>query len=130
MKNELPPRPIAAQRWLVVDDDAGIREFMTALLEMAGVEVVSCASADAALPVFAAAPERYQFIITDFEMPGMNGVEFCGRVLALVPGMKILLVTGQPAISEAEARRLGFCGLLPKPFPATALWQVLKEIAA
>ena len=131
MKSALPPSPPAPKRWLVVDDDESIREFMAALLEMTGgVEVTQFASATEALPVFAAAPERYKFIVTDFEMPGMNGVEFCRRVLALSLDAKILLVTGRCDISETEARRLGFCGLLRKPFPATALWQALEAAEA
>lgn len=116
---------------MVVDDDEGIREFMALLLEMTGgVAVARFASAAEALSVFAAAPGQFQFIITDFEMPGMNGAEFCRQVLARAPGMKILLVTGHDDIQETEARRLGFCGLLRKPFPATALWQALEAAEA
>ena len=112
---------------MVGDDDAGIREFMAVLLEKTGgVEVARFASATAALAAFAAATGQYQFILTDFEMPGMNGIEFCRRLHALAPGVKVLLVTGDSAINEAEVRRWGFCGLVKKPFPAAELQQAVQ----
>jgi CheY-like chemotaxis protein len=130
MKIESPASQPAPQRCLVVDDDEILREFMATLLEMTGhIEVTRFASATEALPVFAATPGRFDFILTDFEMPVMNGVEFCHRVLALAPGTKILLVTGSPDINEGTARAAGFCGLLRKPFPATALWRILEAAA-
>ena len=127
MKSELSPSQPAKVRWMVVDDDDGIRDFMAALLEMSGgVEVARFSSATAALAAFAADPGRFQFILTDFEMPGMNGLEFCRRVLALAPAVKVLLVTGNSSMSEADVCRLGFCGLVKKPFPAAALQRAME----
>ena len=75
---------------MVVDDDEGICEFIGSLLEMTGnVKVARFSSADSALSDFTANPGQYQFILTDFEMPGMNGGEFCQRVLALAPTAKL-----------------------------------------
>ena len=112
---------------MVVDDDDGIREFIAALLEMTGgVEVARFSSAIAGLSAFAAAPGEFQFILTDLEMPGIDGTEFCRRARALVPGVKVLLVTGNSEITDAEARRLGFCGLVQKPFPAEALRRAVE----
>ena len=129
MKSELSPSQPAKVRWMVVDDDDGIRDFMAALLEMSGgMEVASFSSATAALAAFTADPARYQFILTDFEMPGMNGLEFCRRVLALAPAMRILLVTGNTSMNEADVRRLGFCGLVKKPFPAAALQRAVEAV--
>jgi two-component system C4-dicarboxylate transport response regulator DctD len=113
---------------MVVDDDKGVREFMAALLEMTGAEVARFSSAAAALTNIAATPEPFQFILTDLEMPGMNGLEFFRRARALAPDVKILLVTGNPVIDEAEVLRLGFCGLLRKPFPAEALQHAAEAV--
>ena len=60
-------------------------------------------------------------------MPGMNGIELCRRMHAVVPGLKIVLATGSSVANEAGARRCGFCGLLAKPFPAAALWRIVES---
>jgi len=94
---------------------------------MAGdAEVSRFSSGAEALSAFAEAPEKFQFILTDFEMPHMNGVEFCRRVLALASKAKVLLVTGDTNIDEADARRWGFCGLVRKPLPAAELRQAVE----
>jgi CheY-like chemotaxis protein len=108
------PRP----RWLVVDDTEAVLQLMATLLERLGAaEVCQAHSAAEALAQFAAAPERFTFVVTDFDMPGMNGGELCQRLHALAPRLPILLATGSSEITPAGARQLGFCGLLLKPFP-------------
>ena len=112
---------------MVVDDNPGVLEFVASILEMTKrAEVSRFHCATEALEAFKAAPEKFQFVVTDFEMPGLNGIELGRRLLAASPCARILLVTGSTAITEAEARRWGFCGMLPKPFSATALWQAAE----
>lgn len=107
---------------MVVDDDACIRESIGAFLELTGrLKVDLFASATAALSAIINDAGHYQFVLTDFDMPGMNGIEFCRRVLAFAPGTKVLLVTGDATIDEAQVRGLGFCGLVKKPFPLAEL---------
>jgi CheY-like chemotaxis protein len=78
-------------------------------------------SPQAALAAFSAAPAEYELVITDFEMPGMDGVELCRRLHALVPAQKIFLATGSGFFTEAVARHAGFSALLNKPFPMAKL---------
>ena len=129
MKIKLSSQDRRAAHWLVVDDNAGFLEFMATTLEsFAGAEVARFSSAIGALPVLTAAPEQFEFIVTDLEMPGMDGIEFCRRARALSPNVKVLLVTGQPIITHSEARHLGFCGLLHKPFSAAALGKIVAAL--
>ena len=107
---------------MVVDDNEFLLELVASLLETLGdAEVSRFDSPAAALAAFAAAPEDFQFVITDLEMPGMNGKELCRRLLEISPGLKILLATGSTTITDREAACCGFCGLLPKPFPPERL---------
>lgn len=124
----LPPvRPRPRPRWLVVDDDEGVLGFLAALLETLGLaEVQRFNHPAAALAALAAAPDRCQLVITDLEMPGMNGIELCRRMRRVVPQLKIVLATGSCAVNEAGARCCGFIGLLNKPFPAADLWRTLS----
>lgn len=114
-------------RWMVVDDDDGVREFVANLLELrGGAEVARFRCPQEALTAFSATPEQFQFVITDLEMPGMSGIELCRQLRALAPELKVVLATGSGATNEAGARQCGFFGLLAKPFPATAVWHMLE----
>jgi CheY-like chemotaxis protein len=114
-------------RWMVVDDSDAVLDFLASLLENLGIaDVHRFSTATEALTAFSAAPGQFQFVITDLEMPGMNGIEFCRRLHSIAPGLKIVLATGSAAATEEGARRCGFSGLLLKPFPAAALWRMLE----
>ena len=122
-------RTRARARWMVVDDNEGVLELLASLLEALGVaEVQRCHSGTEALDAFARTPDQFQFVITDLDMPGMNGIELCRRMHALAPGLKIVLATGSSVANEAGARQCGFCGLLAKPFPAAALWRIVESV--
>lgn len=119
---------ISRARWMVVDDNEGVLGLLGDLLEALGVaEVLRCRSAAEALAIFSAAPCRFQFVITDLEMPGMNGIELCRRLREIAPQLKVVLATGSGIANEAGARQCGFCGFLPKPFPAAELWRAIES---
>lgn len=115
-------------RWLVVDDNEEMLMFFADLAEhLAGVNAVCFNSPHTALAAFTAAPESFQFVVTDLEMPGMSGIQLCQKLHALSPALKILLVTGNRTLTEAEARSHGFCGLIHKPFPLATMQQTLTR---
>ena len=109
-------------RWMIVDDDQQILVLLAAVIKkITGAEVECHNSPAAALAAFAAMPGKYELIITDFDMPGMDGVELCRRVHAIAPGQEIFLATGSGIFTEDAACQAGFGALLNKPFPASAL---------
>jgi len=116
------------KRWMIVDDDADILLMLADLAAGLTTAKVDCfRSPREALTAFTAAPEQFQFIITDLEMPGMNGIEFCRCLRAVSPAVKVLLSTGSRALTGAEALQKGFCGLLYKPFPLAAIENALMS---
>ena len=110
---------------LVDDDDAILRLLRIVLKRFTTAEIECHATASAALAAFAAAPTEYELVLTDLEMPGMNGVELCHSVRALAASQKIVLMTGSGAYSPASAHGQGFSGVIPKPFPLETLRQTL-----
>lgn len=123
MKNE------TGARWMVVDDNAEARETVAQLLAaVSGAEICSFASPWQALDALAASPEEFELIVTDFEMPGMNGVEFRRQAEMISPATKVLLTTGSGLFTEESAREDGFCGLLCKPFSIGTLKQTLAML--
>lgn len=131
MKNDTKPNPvpvdqITRRRWMVVDDDAGVRSLLTTLLRTLGnVDVSAYSNGPEALAALADAPHTFQFVVTDLEMPRMSGIELCRAVHARAPQLRVLLTTGSDIINQREARNLGFCGLLNKPFPLAELQRTL-----
>jgi signal transduction histidine kinase/CheY-like chemotaxis protein len=89
---DLPPGH--GQRVRVVDDDEPLLTLMTETLEELGYEAVGRGSSAAALEALRAAPERFDALITDENMPGMSGLELNRAVRDLRPSIPILLVSG------------------------------------
>ncbi len=116
------------RRWLLVDDNQDILSLMEeTMARLFGVESASYNLPGEALAAFQAAPDEFQGIITDLEMPIMNGFELCNRLLAVSPRARVFLATGSHQITAEEARAKGFCGMLTKPF---AVQTLQREIAS
>jgi CheY-like chemotaxis protein len=114
------------RRWLLVDDNEDILTVLTAMLEnLTAAKIEIHHSPPSALAAFAAAPEKYELVITDFEMPEMDGVELCRRLRAIAPAQKIFLATGGGFFTPAAARHAGFSALLNKPFRLAELNEAL-----
>lgn len=113
--------------WMLVDDNADVLRVLAVMLKtLTGAEIECHSSPKMALVAFAAEPEKYGLVITDFEMPEMDGVELCRQIRAVAPAQKIFLATGSGFFTENCARHAGFSALLNKPFPIAALRAALN----
>jgi CheY-like chemotaxis protein len=114
---------------LVIDDNLDARSLLTAILECEGYEVVSASSAYAALEEVQR--ERYNFIISDIGMPGMDGYELARR-LRILPEYSttpMIAVTGFPQYSaHATAINAGFNAHLEKPIEPAKLLEILARL--
>ena len=117
-----------AKRWMLMDDNRDVLLMLSALAKTLTRAEIECYSApEEALAAFAAASEQYELVITDYEMPGMNGIELCRRIRQARPGQKIFLATGSGYFTSAAARFAGFNALLEKPFPLAVLKKALAD---
>jgi signal transduction histidine kinase len=107
---EDPPTPrcelLHGRRVLLVDDDEVVRLVATALLQRAGSEVAAPGGPQEALDMLAAEPGRWDVLVTDLHMPGLDGLELAHRAGELAPGLPLVLVSGNLA-DAARARALG-----------------------
>jgi CheY-like chemotaxis protein len=109
---------------VVVDDDPDMRAIMEIAARRAGLDVIGFPDGDAAWRAIArgGAPKA---IVTDFEMPGLSGLELADRVRAAGLRCPVLLVSGRlPTESELGA---AVTGVLAKP---TSLAELSARIAA
>jgi CheY-like chemotaxis protein len=86
MKQDL----IRGKRILVVDDELSVRKTFRMVLEFDGHTVTDVKSSAEALILFTAG---FDLVVTDFEMPGMNGNALAVRIKTLPPQQPILMVT-------------------------------------
>lgn len=108
MSSEMP-------RILIVDDHARARESVARALDSIGYRVHGCASAVEGLAYLKR--EACDVVITDLQMPGMDGLEFIQEIVRLAIPTQVLMVTGHASVGTAvEAMRLGAFDYLEKPF--------------
>lgn len=79
---------------LVVEDDLAMRTALAACLEMLDYQVLEAPDGEAALALFADRADDIALVISDWMMPGMNGVELVRELQRLRPTVKCLLLTG------------------------------------
>ncbi|HVY80609.1 MAG TPA: response regulator [Steroidobacteraceae bacterium] len=120
------------QFWVaVVEDDAGMREALQALLEAAGFPTSGYGSAEAFLR--SARARAAGCILVDMHLPGMSGLQFYRGLRARGPAPPGILLTAHrdgDGRLQAEAKAAGMSGVLYKPFTAEALLQLLRPISA
>lgn len=104
---------------LVVDDDASVLDVIASMLEDLGCEVVCAHSGAEALEVLQA-NEQISILITDINMPGMDGHELAHRAVRIRPSLKVLQLSGR------ERRRDAF-PMIPKPFTEDDLKRVMQQ---
>jgi DNA-binding response OmpR family regulator len=120
--NELP----VGHKILLVDDDDGVREIMTATLEHKGFEVVAAASVTEALRHIAT--DKFDVLITDLHMPNPgDGFTVVTAMRHSQPNALTLLISGYPDVQSAMAAILLEADeILVKPFEAGKLAELVR----
>src|SRR5882672_4308657 len=114
------------RRWMLVDDNEQILSLMATLAKQMTSAVIECYdSPRLALTAFTAEPGKYELVITDYDMPEMDGMELCRRMREVSLMLNIFLATGSGFFTDAMAAHAGFSGLLEKPFPIEQLHETL-----
>ena len=110
-----------SQSILVVEDEKEVRELVNQVLLNAGYQTNMADSAEMALTILNDARQRFDLIVTDIVMPGMNGMELGKQVNILHPGMKILYMSAYTNESFSEEKIISRDEFLQKPFLPSVL---------
>lgn len=111
---------------LLVEDDRDLREAIIVSLKMAAIDFLAFETAEQALPhVQAAQP---QLLVTDFRLPGMNGLELLRRATSFNAQLQVVVMTAYADTELAiEALRAGAHDFLVKPFQPRQLMAVIER---
>ncbi|BCS34888.1 hypothetical protein TBR22_A41140 [Luteitalea sp. TBR-22] len=114
---------------LFVDDEEAIKELSRRQLENAGFRVTAFSSSLKALEEFRRRPDDFALVVTDNTMPRMSGLQLAQEVLALRPGMRVLLVSGLvDTLAPEVIYQRGIAGLLRKPHTGAQLVAVARAL--
>ena len=111
---------------LVVEDDKCTRDCIVLGLKTAGFHVTEFDSADSALELNASQLLQFDTVLTDYQMPGMNGVQFARYMKALNPNVQILIMSGRVIDFEDQTKDLGLT--LQKPFRLHELTSLIENL--
>ena len=122
------PRPLGGhQRVLVVDDEPAVARSSARILERFGYGVTFHTDPTEALAAFREHPDAFDLVISDLTMPGLSGLELAREMLALRPGLPVILTSGY--VDEdtlASALSLGVRDVLLKPVMANQLADAVR----
>ena len=84
---------------LLADDDAALRRVIQFKLKQKGYDVTAVEDGRAALSSLKAS--RYDLLLSDMKMPGMNGIELLEKAKGVQPDLEVILITAFAEISQA-----------------------------
>ncbi len=117
----------AAARLLVVDDEELLGQTLQTFLRSRGYEVEVCATAKQALDH--PALQHTDLLITDLQLPHMDGIELIGHAKTRCPDLAAVLMTGHASVDSAvQALTHGAVDYLRKPFALSALETVVARV--
>ncbi|MBU0485981.1 MAG: response regulator [Proteobacteria bacterium] len=122
------PSP-GSERILFVDDEETLTKMGERMLRYLGYDVVALTSSAAALEIFRESPARFDLVITDYTMPDLTGLELAKSMLALRPGLPIVICTGfSEDVTEEMAKAAGVRELVMKPLAIHDLAEVIRSV--
>lgn len=119
-------RSLENESILLVENDPTIRETLTAAFSRIGCRVKGFDSAEAGLVEFQ--NHRFSVVISDFKLPGMDGLTFFREVLTQNDNIVTVLISGfADNETVSEAHKIHVDAVLEKPFTLESLFTVLQE---
>jgi two-component system, cell cycle sensor histidine kinase and response regulator CckA len=107
---------------LIVDDEPALRDLVVRVVESTGHRCFQAENGEEGLRVFREHQDEITAIISDVNMPVMDGFAFVRAARAMAPGIRVVLSTGSLAEPQQKiAATLGIDAFLPKPYSVSQL---------
>lgn len=113
---------------IVIDDEPGIQEVVSEVLEMLGVKVVGVGS-DGNDAIRLYKEESPMLVFMDVNMPNMNGLEALKKIKEMDLQSTVIMVTGNSSTNiEKELEHAGAASTIIKPFSIEKMIKVFEEV--
>ena len=126
---EAPPATGGTETILIVEDDTAVREVAVAVLKEQGYNLLVASGGRQALEIARSHPGKVDMLLTDLIMPEMNGRLVAEAVAPLLPGVKVLYMSGY---TDDAVVRHGLVSdtvnFLQKPFTSTSLAAKVRDV--
>ncbi|MCG7544852.1 sigma-54 dependent transcriptional regulator [Pseudoalteromonas sp. MM17-2] len=111
---------------LVVEDDKGLREALIDTLTLSDIRCIAAKSGEEAIMMLK--EHSVALVVSDVQMPGINGIELLKSIKLNYPDMPVLMMTAYATIDDAvEAMRLGAIDYMAKPFAPEVLLNLVSR---
>jgi len=112
---------------LVVDDEANIRNLLRLVLRKSNFQYVEAVNGADALVKINELKDSLSYIITDLQMPQLDGLGLIGKVRDLLPAIPVIVVSGRIEAGEQERlQSLNVSAIVEKPFTPQAILAALR----
>jgi len=112
---------------LLVDDEKKFTVMLAKRLMLRGFDVDFTYTGEEAIQ--RAAKNRFDVAILDVKMPGIGGIELERKIKQMIPGIKIIFLTGHGSKNDFETGSLEAAYYLPKPLQIDELIKILHEVS-
>lgn len=111
---------------LAIDDDSIIRTLLTNILTKAGYEVITASDGESGLEL--AATTNPDLVVTDFQMPGLTGLDVVTELQRTQPGLPVILLTAHGDVAlTIKSIQLGAYDFIEKPIQMQELLDVIRN---
>ena len=119
------------QKILVVDDSLAWLRLAREILTAGGYQVHACEYPPDALLLFKENSQQFDLVITDLQMPCLDGIELATELLKINPALPVVLTSAASVeMSSEKLQSLGIRDFLTKPWDRERLFSVLRQVLA
>lgn len=113
-------------RILVVDDEAGMREFLSLELSAQGFQVLLARTGTEALEILRR--EKFHLVLSDMKMPEINGIALLEQIKSIDASIEVIMMTGHASVENAvQAMKAGAYDFVLKPFSLDELKVLIEK---
>ena len=121
--------PTGTENILLIDDEQPIVNLEKQILERLGYQITCFTDSVDALEAFRVDPTRFDLVITDMNMPHLNGIQLAGELIAVRLDLPIIICTGfSERIDKEKAEAMGIKGFLMKPIVNRDISQMVRKV--
>ena len=111
---------------LIVDDEPAIRESMKLRLESEGFDVITAANGLDGLRRYKQYKDQVEVVVTDLDMPRMNGSDMLRRIFEITPEAKVIVASGRSLAYSHHILEPQGTSCLQKPYTGRELTEAVR----